>query len=49
MLKDGQEKELKAICVDRPLSKRICSAGQSSGEDLFMGFCINFKIPAVLC
>ena len=37
-----------AICVDPLLSKRICSTGQSGGEDLVMEFCINFKIPAVL-
>jgi len=36
------------ICVDLLLSKRICSTGQSGKEDLVMGFCIDFKIPAVL-
>ena len=39
----------RVICMDPPLSKRICSTGQSSGEYLVMGFCINFKIPAILC
>ena len=39
----------RVICMDPPLSKRICSAGQSSGEYLVMGFCINFKISAILC
>ena len=36
------------ICVDPLPSKRIFSAGQSGRQDLVMGLCINFKIPAVL-